>query len=118
MATPLLLVDSDVFALLSSVGLLGDLIAELGVAETDVRRLPALLTQLRPDKSIGRKFRDLESARQNAIRQTDATVPLTARPHDENMRMRLEATAEIDPGEGLLMVLLAENPGWLLTDRR
>jgi hypothetical protein len=115
MVSPLLLVDSDLFALLSAVGLLDELVAELGMTPDNVRRLPALLTQLQPEKTIGRKFRELEIARQNAVRQCSTTLPFVDPPTDPSVARRLAAVPKIDDGEVLLLAALAEHPGWLLT---
>lgn len=113
MAESLLLVDSDVFALLSAVGLMDELTMALGLTRDAVRRLPALGKQLQPNKSIGRKYP--EPQRQQALRECEATQVFVDRPQDHSLQARLTRVENIDVGEAALLAALAEQPGWLLT---
>lgn len=112
MTERLLLVDSDVFVLLSAAGLLDDLVAVLGFAADAVRRLPALPHQLQK----GRSFQRYDSAAREAVlAKCEATPSWDARPADSTRFDRLVAVDGIDEGEAFFFATLAERPACLLT---
>jgi hypothetical protein len=113
MAEPILLVDSDVFALLAAVGLLGELATSLGLSRESVRRLPALVKQLQQGKSIGRKYPDAQ--REQALSVCKSTRPFVARAQEVALQARLVRVDNIDDGEAVLFATLAEQPFWYLT---
>ena len=110
MTDRLLLVDSDVFVLLSAAGLLDELAAALGFTPDAIRRLPALPHQLRK----GRTFRRYdESARQAAAARCEAVLPLDEQP-DKLAFGRMLSVDGIDEGEAFLFATLAERHACLL----
>ena len=113
MAEQLLLVDSDIFALLAAVELLDELALALGIPVESVRRLPALGKQLRPGKSIGRKYPELQ--RQKALTKCDATEVYSDRPAAMSLHAKLVSVDDIDEGEAVLLAALAEQQNWYLT---
>lgn len=117
MSGRVLLVDSDIFAILAAAELLQELAAALAIKPADLRRLPALPHQLRKGRSLQRRL--TEEQRQRAIALAEAITPLNDRPCDDSLIEQL-SVENIDPGEALLFATLCEQSAWLLTtgDRR
>lgn len=117
MSGRVLLIDSDIFAILAAADLLQELALVLAIESADLRRLPALPHQLRKGRSFQRKF--TEEQRQLALAAAEAVAPLTDRPSDNSLIEQL-SIENIDPGEALLFATLCEQSAWLLTtgDRR
>ncbi len=109
----LLLVDSDLFILLSAAGLLERTANLLGFSMGEMRRLPALPHMLRGNRRMKRDFP--EAVRETAIRVADSVQQLEGRPTNNDVMQRLIAVQYIDGGEALLFAHLVERPGWLLT---
>ena len=112
MGRALLLVDSDVFILLSAAGLLGELASALGIALDDVRRLDPLPHQLRRGKRFTEKYP--EDVRSRVLRDCARILPLMDRPENDDILQTLADTTAIDAGEALLLALAAERPVYLL----
>ena len=112
MARPLLLVDSDLFILLSAAGVLGEFAASLGLALADVRRLDALPHQLRRGKRFAEKYP--QDVRSSVLRDCDRTQAVTDRPENDDFLQALADTPGIDVGEALLLATAAERPVYLL----
>ena len=112
MTERLLLVDSDVFVLLSAAGLLEELATVLGFAPDAIRRLPALPHQLQK----GRSFRRYDlAARTTVLTKCEATASWDERPADNERFDRLVSVDGIDEGEAFFFATLSERPACLLT---
>jgi len=112
MPEPLLLVDTDIFIILSAAGLLENVISLLAFDFAHTRRLPALEHQLRAGASFKRKYPD--TIREAALRLAQRISGLGEKPHDPTLRQKLIACDGIDDGEALLFALLAEQKNWIL----
>jgi hypothetical protein len=108
----LLIVDSDIFILLSAAGLLSRVAELLGVKSENVRRLDALPFQLEKGKAFKKNYSDV--VRDAAKKQCDLVSPLTDRPKDDETLQRLTDTDGIDPGEALLFALASEESHYYL----
>lgn len=107
----LLLVDTDIFALLAASNLLDDLAASVGFTANEIRHLPALPKQI----ERGRSFRRYdESSRTAILTKCDATGKWNQRPISVETFDQLTQTKGIDEGEALLFTTLMENPGYFL----
>jgi hypothetical protein len=112
MSERILLIDSDIFVLLSAAGLLDDLVDCLGFELSDVRRLDALPHQLQR----GRSFRRYdEAARSEALTRCHEVRPIEDRPTSSEHWAKLISVDDIDEGEAFLFVKLAEASTSLLT---
>ncbi len=112
MSERILLIDSDVFVLLSAAGLLDPLIAYLGFEKTSVRRLAALPHQLQR----GRSFRRYDQAIRDEVITRCIEIPtIEERPVSSKHWETLISVDQIDEGEALLFAKLAEGSASLLT---
>ena len=112
MSERILLIDSDIFVLLSAAGLLDRLIACLGFEKTSVRRLAALPHQLQR----GRSFRRYHQAvRDDAVTRCSEIPAIKDRPISSEHWEKLISVDQIDEGEALLFAKLAEGSASLLT---
>ena len=112
MTERLLLVDSDVFVLLSAAGLLDELATVLGFAPDAIRRLSALPYQLQK----GRSFRRYDlAARTTVLTKCEATASWEERPADNERFDRLVSVDGIDEGEAFFFATLSERHACLLT---
>jgi hypothetical protein len=112
MGERLLLVDSDVFIILSAAGYLERAICLLGFRFEAARRLPALESQL----IRGAAFRDRypDAVRHEALKCCGMVASLTERPDDSSVLDSLALVSDIDEGEAVMYALLKEQPSWLL----
>ena len=108
----LLLVDSDIFILLSAAGLLERVAELLGFSVDDIRRLHALPHMLQHSKSMRRNFS--EAVRERAIVVANRVVGIYERPPEGELPQRLLSIDYIDDGEALLIAHLVERPTCLL----
>lgn len=112
MSERILLIDSDIFVLLSAAGLLDDLVACLGFELSNVRRLDALPHQL----ERGRSFRRYdENARNEALTRCREVRSIEERPTSSEHWEKLISVEDIDEGEALLFAKLAEVSASFLT---
>ena len=112
MSERILLIDSDIFVLLSAAGLLDDLVACLGFELSGVRRLDALPHQLQR----GRSFRRYgEAARSEALTRCHEVRSIEDRPTSSEHWEKLISVNDIDEGEAFLFAKLAEASASLLT---
>lgn len=112
MSERILLIDSDIFVLLSAAGLLDDLVGCLGFELSGVRRLDALPHQLQR----GRSFRRYdEAARSEALRRCHEVRSIEDRPTSSEHWEKLISVDDIDEGEAFLFAKLAEASASLLT---
>lgn len=112
MSERILLIDSDIFVLLSSAGLLDGLINCLGFEPSNVRRLAALPHQLQR----GRAFRRYDQAtRDEALARCRDFPAMEDRPTSNEHLETLISVDQIDEGEALLFAKLAEGTASLLT---
>jgi len=112
MSERILLIDSDVFVLLSAAGLLDPLIACLGFEKTSVRRLAALPHQLQR----GRSFRRYDQGIRDEVITRCIEIPtIEERPVSSKHWETLISVDQIDEGEALLFAKLAEGSASLLT---
>lgn len=112
MSERILLIDSDIFVLLSAAGLLDDLVACLGFELSDVRRLDALPHQLQRGRSFQRYD---EIARTEALTRCHEVRSIEDRPTSSEHWEKLISVDDIDEGEALLFAKLAEVSASLLT---
>ena len=112
MPVRLLIVDSDIFVLLSAAGRLDRVAELLGVSVADIRRLPALPSQLERGKNFKKNYSDAVRATASAKCQT--VPPIEGRPDDDDRFQRLVETNNIDEGEALLFALVSENEHFYL----
>lgn len=112
MTRPLLLVDSDLFILLSAAGLLDELADSLGMDLRDVRRLDPLPHQLRKGKRFADKYP--QRIRTRVLGDCDRIQALTDRLENDEFQQAIVDTADIDVGEAHLFALAAERPVYLL----
>ena len=112
MSERILLIDSDIFVLLSAAGLLDDLVACLGFELSAARRLDALPHQLQR----GRSFRRYdEAARSEALTRCHEIRSIEDRPTSSEHWEKLISVDYIDEGEAFLFAKLAEASASLLT---
>ena len=103
----LLLVDSDIFILLSAAGLLERVAELLGFSADQLRRLHALPHMLQHSKSMRRNFSD--GVRERAIVVANRVTGIYERPPEGDLPQRLLAIDHIDDGEAVLIAHLAES---------
>lgn len=106
-----LLVDNDVFLILSGSGLLDEATDTLGFSRSSVFRLPSLLPMLRKGKTFAHYTPSVQAA---ALKQCASVAPVPHVP-DPDLAQSLAAVREIDQGEALLFGVMAEQPHYLLT---
>ena len=112
MGERLLLVDSDIFIILSAAGVFERTAEVLAFDLADVRRLPALERQLRRGTEFRRKY---PSEVRDAALSSALRVPaLTERPRDTGILDQLRPVSDIDEGEAVLYALMCERPSYLL----
>ncbi|MCY2987734.1 MAG: hypothetical protein NTY19_07710 [Planctomycetota bacterium] len=111
MAAARLMIDSDVFVLLSGAGLLDRVLTLVGFGRGMALRLDPLPHMLRRS----RKFLQLcqPQTRDRALAACKTVPAVTDRPADQ-LHQRLIDFREIDGGEALLYALLVEQPTYLL----
>jgi hypothetical protein len=102
----LLIIDSDIFVLLSAAELLDRVAELLTVLPANVRRLPALPHQLERGRAFKKNYTD--KVRATAIAKCGQVVPLAERPADDERFQRLVDTDNIDEGEALMFALVSE----------
>ncbi len=112
MADRLLIIDSDIFILLASAGLIGRVAALLGVEDGNIRRLEALPHQLDRGKAFKKNYSD--AVRRKAVAECNGIAPLIDRPADDALFQLLNEVEAIDEGEALLLALAAENPAYYI----
>jgi len=113
MAEPLLLIDTDIFIILSAAGLLETVIRLLGFDAEHARRLPALESQLTRGKGFQQKYPlEVRDAAFDSARSIPAS---NERPEDDAILQGLISCERIDDGEALLFALLVERKNWILT---
>jgi len=112
MGERLLLVDSDIFIILSSAGVLERTAELLGFESEDIRRLPALENQL----TRGTKFKKMypQEIRNAALSCCQGIAPLTERPSDVRILDQLASVSDIHVGEAVMYALMVERPSYLL----
>ncbi len=110
MAVPRLLIDNDIFILLSGCGLLADTVALLGFTPAECARLDTLPYFLRGRKAA-RRFP--QSVR-NAALAACLEIPPVPSDFDPVIVERLTAVENMDGGEALLFAALAAQPASLL----
>ncbi|KKL72794.1 hypothetical protein LCGC14_2081330 [marine sediment metagenome] len=108
MSERLLLIDSDIFVLLSAAGMLETVIDLLGYAPENARRLQPLPHMLRRGRAFS-AYSDQAKAR--AEKQCTRVSALTDRPRNDRVLDLLSTIEDIGVGEALLYALLAEKPG-------
>jgi hypothetical protein len=109
-----LLVDSDAFCKIECAGLLDDVLAELGIAAPDCRRLPALPYQLQRGGLRSRIGPDLCD---RLLTRAESLAPVAGAPVE--WLDRFVALSNVDPGEALLLAHAASSDSLLLTgDKR
>jgi hypothetical protein len=112
MPEPLLLLDTDIFIVLSAAGLLDSIIRLLDFDAAHTRRLAALESQLTRGSGFREKYpREIREA---ALRSARIIPILTKRPQDAAVFQRLISHERIDDGEAFLFALLAEHKNWVL----
>lgn len=105
MSERVLLIDSDIFVLLSAAGVLDVLINCLGFSRSNVRRLAALPKQL----ERGRAFRRYDQAfRDKALACCEEFPAMVDRPTSDAHLEALISVDQIDEGEAILFAKLAE----------
>ena len=107
----LLLVDSDIFILLGTAGLLDRTAELLGFSPAQLRRLHALPHMLR-GKRMRREYP--EEIREAALEAAIRVEGIYDRPADGELPQRLLAVENIDDGEAALYSHLAEHRTCLL----
>ncbi len=109
----LLLIDTDVFALLAGAGMLDQVIEGLGFDRSTTRRLPFVRAQMKR----GRNFCETYSLaiRNRVIKRCEDIPSLPARASEDSTFEPLTRVDEIDYGETQLIALLAENEHFILT---
>lgn len=112
MSDRILLIDSDIFVLLSAAALLDPLIACLGFERSSVRRLAALPHQLQRGRSFQRYD---QSIRDEVLMNCNEIPAIEDRPVSSEHWEALIAVDQIDEGEALLFAKLAEGSTSLLT---
>lgn len=114
MGDQILLIDSDLFILLSSAQLLDRVSELLGIHTANLRRLDALPHMLRkPGRSMRRKYP--QAVMDQALLDCDRIKGLTERPvSDEVLSRLLRPEDNIDDGEALLYSIVYERQCWLL----
>ncbi len=110
MSSPLLLVDTDLFVLLAGAGLLDELAVCLGIPPENIRRLPALQSQIKSKRFIDKIPADELARLLTAIAHV---TPWTDSPADTALLERLNVE-NIDAGEAQLFATLCEHPVYLL----
>ena len=112
MSEKALLIDSDIFILLSGAGVLKRAVELLGFDIENVRRLDALPHQL----ERGRKFRERYSykVRAKAIEGCKQIASLIERPAQDDVLQRLASVSRIDEGEALMFALMTERDVYIL----
>ncbi len=110
----LLLIDSDLFILLSASGLLDRVVELLGFSIKQVRCLSALPHMLRkPNRSWRRKYP--QQILDRALIDVNRIVSLSDRPDsDETFDRLIKADDDMDGGEALLYTTLCERNACLL----
>lgn len=113
MSDRLLLIDTDMLALLSGSGTLADVLRALDFVQEQCRRLAAATQQFQR----GRVFRDAYEAPvlRAALQTANAIAPLTGQPANPASFDALARISGIDLGEAELFALLAEHNGYFLT---
>lgn len=108
----ILLIDSDIFILLAGADILEKAIGLLGFKMENLRRLPALRHQLQRGKSIRQKYP--KPVLDKALEWCDRVKPFVDRPADDDLQQALANVQRIDPGEAVMLGLLAEQEVFLL----
>jgi len=109
---PVLLLDSDIFIILSAAGVLERTAALLGVKLANVRRSEALPRQLARSKSFRQNYP--EHIRNAALQQCRTILHFTERPGRPDIADRLTAIEGIHSGEAIMLSLTAEHPFYYL----
>ncbi len=107
----ILLIDSDIFILLAGADILDKAIELLGFKMENLRRLDALPYQLR-----GKKFRKTyaKPVLDKALAWCERVASFVERPADDELQQALANVQRIDPGEAVMLGLLAEQEVYLL----
>ena len=108
----LLLVDSDMFVILSAAGALHRTAHLLGFGPDDVRRLPALQNQLRRGRTFLRKY--TQEIRDAALDCCGRVATLTERPSGDAILDQLSSVSDIDVGEAVMYAVMLDHPSYLL----
>ena len=112
MAEKILLIDSDIFILLAGADILEKAIGLLGFKMVNLRRLDALPHQLQRGKSFRQKYP--KPVLDKALEWCDRVKPFVDRPADDDLQQALANVQRIDPGEAVMLGLLAEQEVFLL----
>lgn len=112
MGERLLLVDSDVFIILSAAGVLARTTELLGFGLEDLRRLPALENQLTRGRAFRKKYP--QGILDTALGFCHDVAPLTQRPSDVGTLAQLAAVNDIDEGEAVMYGLMVDHPLYIL----
>jgi hypothetical protein len=105
-----LLIDSDIFALLAGEGVLEPAVKALGFASSCCARLDALPWMVRDRRA----FPDLSQDQVDRIILWCGRIPSWADPGPLSLGKRLAKYRRIDPGEVLLLTALVEHPNFFL----
>jgi|GEM_PF-919746 len=108
----LLLIDPDLFILLSASGLLDRVVELLGFPIENVRRLAALPFMLKSSRQMRKKYP--EELRNKVLSDCDRIPGLDDAPTDADVMDRLIQIDRIDDGEVLLYASVHEQKCWLL----
>ncbi|MDB6172077.1 MAG: hypothetical protein JWL59_1388 [Chthoniobacteraceae bacterium] len=108
-----LLIDTDIFILLSGSGLFERVAAIFNLNRASLRRLPAVSRQLQKGNKFKKNYPDI--IRKLGIEAASTIHPIETQISDASIANLLAAVDDIDPGEALLLGLLVENKSWLLT---
>lgn len=111
MSRRLLLVDSDIFILLSAAGMLEKMANLLGLPLSDVRRLDALPHQLQRGRRFLQKYS--EDATKQALSDCKKVPSIEERPADVDLE-ELKDIEDIEFGDAVLLALTAGHPAYLL----
>ncbi len=107
-----LLIDSDVFIVLSGAGLLERAIGVIGFQTEDARRLAPLPQMLGRSARLRKTYPSV--VLQSARLACESIAPIVDAP-DATLQERLLAIPDIDDGEALLYAILAKETACLLT---
>jgi hypothetical protein len=112
MSERILLVDSDMFVLLSGAGVLETIANLLGFELKNVRRLDALPYQLRKSRKFRKNYS--KSVLDRALALCQKVPSLLDRPTNDDALQRLATTDKIDEGEAVMFGVMAEQELYLL----
>ena len=108
----LLLIDTDLFILLSGSGLVDRVVDLLGFSIQQVRRLEPLPHMLKKSRTLRKNYP--QAIRDQALADCERVAGLVEQPTDTDVINRLIQIDRIDDGEALLYATVHEKKCWLL----